>query len=326
MDFQTHEYVQDQYPRGLAVLLIGAPKNGKTTLASIFSPQGAKGVLFLDLDRGTDFLPSVNRVIIDCLAPPTRPKLDANGTPVLNPTGTPKMEVIPNLERGAVYSSGRNIGKPMPVYSWAEITDKDAATKTPRWRGLKEMIAKGGFDTIVLDTVNKLNDWYELYTCVKKSRDTMADQEWGDTYKIARTYVMRDIDPLCDFCKSAGVTLILTGHTKPTSESDGVTQRSIDLPDKLATPLHGKMDAIGECKIIKPKRKNSNEPPQFVVSFRAYDEISVGSRLPQLSGKTIESSFQNIYDAITDPSGIKEITIEEDIKPAVTADSTTQAA
>jgi len=106
-------------PGGITWYFIGQPKSGKTTQASKWSPRGSEGVLVLDTDLGADFVDKANVVTIASLNAPLRTK-KVKGVKVVN-NGTPVPELIPPEERGFYYRTGKNRGKPMPVYSLAEV-------------------------------------------------------------------------------------------------------------------------------------------------------------------------------------------------------------
>ena len=73
---------------------------------------------------------------------------------------------------------------------------------------------------------------------------------------------------------------------------DSKVQLSPDLPRGLAYALTAKADVIGYCTADKDSKG-------YYVSFQAYDERTVGSRLRPLAQKTLPFSYEEIKKEIT---------------------------
>ena len=128
-------------PGGITWYFIGQPKSGKTTQASKWSPKGSDGVLVIDTDLGADFVDGANVLTISSLNPPTRDK-KKDGV-IITKSGKPVIEVIPPEDRGYYYRNGSNKGKPMPVYSLAEVV----SDLLKNWNEYP-------YDTIVIDPID----------------------------------------------------------------------------------------------------------------------------------------------------------------------------
>lgn len=72
---------------------------------------------------------------------------------------------------------------------------------------------------------------------------------------------------------------------------DSKVQLSPDLPRGLAYALTAKADVIGYCTADKDSKG-------YFVSFQAYDERTVGSRLKPLAQKTLPLSYESIKEEI----------------------------
>ena len=82
--------------------------------------------------------------------------------------------------------------------------------------------------------------------------------------------------------------LVLISHAKSTVMTDGKAQLAPELPRGLGYGLAAKADVIGYTTASK-------EDGEYNISFEAYDERVVGSRLRPLAQKVLPLS----YDAIT---------------------------
>ncbi len=264
-------------PRGLTWMFIGAPKTGKTTQASKWSEKGQEGVLVIDTDIGTDFVDGCNRVTVTSLNPPEDIVKDKDGNPVLTTDGAVIMDIVPPEDRGYVYRTGQDIGKPMPVYSLAEVI-----------YDLMENWDDYGVDTIVIDTVDAVNEWIER----EIAPDGMGSKGFGLDWSQARSRNMDIVQKLQEFIRKKGATLILISHSKKSFEVDGKIQLMPDLPSGLAGRMCAKADVIGFVMVSKKLK-------QHTISFMSYDERSVGSRLSPIYGKELKFDYETIKETIT---------------------------
>ena len=262
-------------PSGLTYLIIGQPKTGKTTAASKWSTNGQDGVIVLDTDLGSDFVDGVNAVTVTCLNTPERPVLKDGKQVVANRKA--QSEVIPPEERGFSYRSGDMKGTPMPVYSLIECYNW-LATK---WDELP-------YDTIVIDTINEVNLWIEASVINELGITAMGEGQWGADWGKAKRKNLDIIKKFQDLIKKKGGNLVLISHAKSTVMTDGKAQLAPELPRGLGYGLAAKADVIGYTTASK-------ENGEYNISFEAYDERVVGSRLRPLAQKVLPLS----YDAIT---------------------------
>jgi len=265
-------------PSGLTWFFIGQPKTGKTTACAEWSEKGSEGVLILDTDLGAEFVDKANVVTIASLNAPVRP-VEKDGKQVTI-AGKPQSEVIPPEERGFVYRSGKEKGKPMPVYSLIEAYQ----WISKEWDNLP-------YDTVVIDTLGQVNEWVEETVLHELGISAMGEGQWGADWGKARRKNVDIIKRFQDLIKQKGGNLVLVSHSKTTVVTDGKAQLSPELPRGLGYSLAAKADVIGYSTATK-------DDGSYNVSFEAYDERVVGSRLKPLSQKLLPFSFQAIVSEI----------------------------
>tara|TARA_R100000458_G_C8277825_1_gene253542 strand:+ start:1283 stop:2152 length:870 start_codon:yes stop_codon:yes gene_type:complete len=265
-------------PSGLTYFFIGQPKTGKTTACASWSEKGAEGVLVLDTDLGAEFVDNANVVTITSLNAPSRPVLVDNKQ--VTKGGVPQVEVIPPTERGFVYRSGQDKGKPMPVYSLIEAyqwLDKE-------WDTLP-------YDTVVIDTLGQVNEWVEDIVLHELGITAMGEGQWGADWGKARRKNIDIIKRFQNLIKKKGGNLVLVSHSKTTTVTDGKAQLSPELPRGLGYSLAAKADVIGYSTASK-------DDGGYYISFEAYDERVVGSRLKPLSQKVLKFDYDSIVSEI----------------------------
>ena len=271
-----------QMPGGLTWYFIGSPKTGKTTQASKWHKEGSKKVILIDTDLGADFVDGANIIPVVCLEQPTREMLE-NGKPVFVTEGNKKQQVfepIPPEERGYYYRSGKDKGKPMPVFAFYEVL----SWLRNEWNTLP-------YDAVAIDTIDKVNEWVEASVVKELKIDNIADAEWGAGWNKAKNRVARGVEALQDVLRKAGSDLIMTSHSKPSSVQDGKVQLAPDLPKGLAGLLTGKADVIGYTTASKTDGK-------YYVSFFSYDERAVGSRLEPLRQKRLPFDYNAVVEEL----------------------------
>ena len=265
-------------PAGLTYLIIGQPKTGKTTAVSKWSPKGSEGVIILDTDLGSDFVKDANTVTITSLNAPIRPVMH-EGKQVTE-KGTPKTEVIPPEERGFNYRSGEEKGNPMPVYSMIEAYN----WLSKEWDTLP-------YDTIVIDTIGQVNEWIEFSVINELGITAMGEGQWGADWGKARRKNLDVIKRFQDLMKKKGGNLVLVSHSKTSQLQDGKVQLAPELPRGLGYSLAAKADVIGYTTASK-------EDGKYYISFEAYDERVVGSRLKPLAQKILPFEYSAISNEI----------------------------
>lgn len=266
-------------PGGLTWYLIGQPKTGKTTASSSWSEQGNKGVLLIDTDLGVDFVEGANTVTVNSLNPPERKK-EKNGATIYNDAKQPVFEIVPPLERGFYHRIGDNKGTPMEVYSLQEI-----------YMWLNENWDTLPYDTIVIDTIDEVNEWIQDAVVKELGITAMGEGQWGADWGKARKRNVDIVKRFQNLLKSKGGNLVLISHSKSTQVQDNKVQLSPDLPRGLAYALTAKADVIGYCTADK-------DSGGYYVSFKAYDERTVGSRLKPLAQKTLALNYKTIKEEI----------------------------
>ena len=267
-----------QLPTGLTWYFIGQPKTGKTTQSSKWSPKGAEGCLLIDTDLGSDFVEGANTVPVTSLNTPTRPQMVDNKQ--VTKKGQPVNEVVPNDERGFYHRTGK-VGEPLEVYSMVEI-----------YYWLKNDLKKLPYDTIVIDTIDQVNRWIEQEVCDERDQIAMGEgNTWGADWAQARKKNLDIVKKFQLLCKSLGRNLVIISHAKNTVITDGKSQLGPELPRGLAYALTASADVIGYAMADK-------EDGKFYLSFRAYDERTVGSRLRPLAQKVLEFDYNSVMNEI----------------------------
>ena len=265
-------------PSGLTYLIIGQPKTGKTTAVSRWSSLGHKGVIVIDTDLGSDFVNNANVVTSTSLNAPVRP-VEKDGKQVVE-NGQPKVELVPPDERGFKFRSGDDKGKPMPVYSLIEVYNwlsKD-------WDELP-------YDTVVIDTIGEVNSWIEHAVINELGITAMGEGQWGADWGKARRKNLDVIKRFQDLMKKKGGNLVLVSHSKTSQMQDGKVQLAPELPRGLGYSLAAKADVIGYTTASK-------EDGKYYISFEAYDERVVGSRLKPLAQKILPFEYSAISNEI----------------------------
>ena len=268
----------DDVPGGLTWYFIGQPKTGKTTAASQWSKKGSEGVLLIDTALGADFVDDANVVTVNAVNPPLR-ELKKDGKTITK-NGKTQTEIIPPKERGFKFRSGTKKGEAMPVYSMAEILS---------W--LRNNWAKLPYDTIVIDTIDEVNKWIEASVLEELDIPSMGEGNWGADWGLARRKNLDIVVKFQKFVKQHGGNLVLISHSKATTITDGKAQLSPDLPRGLAYSLTAKADVIG---YTTANRDNG----QFYISFKSYDERTVGSRLRPLAQKDLLFNYSTVSNEI----------------------------
>ena len=280
MEIEVNKVSTDwkKMPMGVTYLLIGQPKTGKTTAASEWSEKGSNGVLIIDTDLGADFTDEANTVTVTTLNPPTRPVL-LKGKQVME-NGFPQVEVIPPDERGFKHRNGKKAGKIAKVYSLIEI-----------YQWLEKEWDNIPYDTIVLDTIGQVNEWIETTVVQELGITAMGEGQWGADWGKARKKNVDIVKRFQTLAKKNGGNFVIISHSKTTTITDGKVQLGPDLPRGLGYSLAAKADVIGYCTANK-------EDGTFQISFEAYDERVVGSRLRPLAQKILPFNYEAIRNEI----------------------------
>jgi hypothetical protein len=190
--------------------------------------------------------------------------------------------MIPPLERGFYHRVGPKRGEPMEVYSLFEVYTwiKD------NWKSL-------GYESLVIDTIDTINEWIQEAVCEELGISAMGQGEWGADWGKARKKNVDIVKRLQTLMKAHGSNLILTSHSKQSQMNDGKVQLSPELPRGLGYALCAKADVIGYSTVVKDELIPK-------VSFQAYDERTVGSRLKPLNGLVLPFTYTDVNKAITE--------------------------
>ena len=114
---------------------------------------------------------------------------------------------------------------------------------------------------------------------------------WGADWAQARKKNLDIVKKFQLLCKSLGRNLVIISHAKNTVITDGKSQLGPELPRGLAYALTASADVIGYAMADK-------EDGKFYLSFRAYDERTVGSRLRPLAQKVLEFDYNSVMNEI----------------------------
>jgi len=235
-------------------------------------------VLILDTDLGSDFVDGANVITIASInAPKRHVKKDDK---IVTEKGQPKIEIIPPEERGFYHRVGPDKGKPMEVYSLVEVL----IWLTKEWKTLP-------YDTVVIDTIDQVNRWIEEIVTKELNISQMGEGNWGADWGMARRKNIEIMVRFQKMLKRNGGNLILISHSKQTTVTDGKTQLMPELPRGLAYGLTAKADVIGYTTANKDDLK-------YYVSFKSYDERTVGSRLKPLCQKELLFDYETIKKEI----------------------------
>ena len=269
--------------QGLTWYIMGSPKTGKTTQMSNWSSKGQDGVVILDTDLGADYVEGANIIPITSLNPPIRQVIHESVpvTEMFNGSTVPKMELVPPAERGFFARTNKN--EPMEVYSLVEaIEDLKINWDSKEYKNI---------DTVVIDTIDKVNLWMEVIIEQKLGVDNIADAGFGAGWATVSSKIDKSIQSLQEFLKRRGGTLVLISHCKPSTMIDGKVQLSPNIPKGLAAKLTRRSDIIGVTGI-------QQGTGAFMISFMGYGERQVGSRLRPLVGKQLPFNYIEIMNEL----------------------------
>lgn len=253
-------------------LVGGQPKTGKTTQCARWADKDTQGVLLIDTDMGASLV-DCNRLPVTSLYPPTRKVKSKDGE---------TREVIDPEDRGYIFKAGENKGKPMPVYSLQEV-----------YSFIQDKVTSGDFpyETVVIDTVDALNELIEKKVMKELGIDGMGQAGYGQDWNAAKEKNMKLLSMFFELTEKHGINVILTCHTKQRSQmEDGTIQESPALPRGFSNVLQGHMTWI--CNV---KRNKEGQP---IADFKSYSEKQVGSRIKALNDISIPFKYNAFKDAI----------------------------
>jgi hypothetical protein len=170
----------------------------------------------------------------------------------------------------------------MEVYSLFEV-----------YTWIKNSWTELGYETIVIDTIDTINEWIQEAVCEEMNISAMGEGDWGSDWGKARKKNVDIVKRLQLLMKQHSSNLILTSHSKQSQMNDGKVQLSPELPRGLGYALCARADVIGYSTVVKDK-------PVPMVSFQAYDERTVGSRLKPLNGLVLPFTYTDVTKTITE--------------------------
>lgn len=186
----------------------------------------------------------------------------------------PKSLLI-DLENGSTYVSGYI----MKAQTHVDLFNIAKALKTE----------EHDFKYVILDTVTALEDIAlpyanELYRATPVGKDydpntSVLKLPMGAGYG----YLREAMQTIIGWFEKVVENVILVGHVKDkmiTQQGTDLNVKALDLSGKISNILSAKSDAI--CYVFRDPESN-----KLMANFGALNDVLCGSRLPQLSGKTI---------------------------------------
>ena len=169
------------------------------------------------------------------------------------------------------------------------------------------------FKTLIIDTIDMVNDWVEVEALeyisrkMKRTYEVMGEAPEGTDWAESRKRMMGFIQA----AKGLRKTVIFLAHSQATSGEKGSMEQkamTIDLPGKLKRRLPARVDNIGYLYGVK---ENHPVTKKLIinryVSFQPYMDLEAGTRNKELAGKVLP---------ITDANGLPSIkAISDCFKP-----------
>lgn len=161
----------------------------------------------------------------------------------------------------------------------------------------KELTKDKDYKFVALDTVTALEDIaLELATRRAKEANPNFSGESKDLYNLpygqGYVYHRNAVKEIIGWFEKTGKNLILVGHVKDKSLSEGSTElnvKTLDLGQKLATSLSAGSDAIAYLY-------RDVETGHLMANFGDMNSVLTGARMPHLAGKTIMLAEKVVKD------------------------------
>ena len=153
------------------------------------------------------------------------------------------------------------------------------------------------FKFVAIDTVTKLED-IALPLAKKLYQDTTMGQNWnGDSVLklpngAGHLYLREAMQKIISWFELPGINLILVGHVKDKSITEGGTEltvKNLDLAGKISTILSAKSDAIAYLY-------RDTETGDLMANFGDMNSVLTGARMPHLAGRTIQLAERKMND------------------------------
>jgi hypothetical protein len=156
---------------------------------------------------------------------------------------------------------------------------------------------KHNFKFVAIDTVTKLEE-VALSLAKKLYMDTPMGKNFdGDNVLklpqgAGHLYLREAMQKIISWFEIPGINLILVGHVKDKSLTEGGTEltvKNLDLAGKISTILSAKSDAIAYLY-------RDTETGDLMANFGDMNSVLTGARMPHLAGKTIQLAERIMND------------------------------
>lgn len=168
--------------------------------------------------------------------------------------------LILDMEGGTRYVEGAYV---------AEIKSLDELREA--YAQLRAMADEGElpYKTIVLDTIDVVNDWIEREVCEEMGITQLGQAPFGADWGAARNRVIELIKAFSQL----PVNVLIVAHSRWAVIGEVTVGHTIDLPGRLARFALAVVDNVLFCTTEKGERK---------IVFRPHEGIEAGSRNPVL--------------------------------------------
>lgn len=298
--FVTNNINENELPKAKTWIFVGLPKRGKTYGASRFNPSmSVEKTIYIDLEhctleypeyRGLNILPVTSYV-----APLAK---DENGNYIENPQSPGSYKKLTPKER-SIFVGGNEV----QTYSIVEVL------------AILKALEKSGqlknFESIVIDTVDQLQAMVEEETINEyneKSRTQVTSigdiGEYGSGWDNARKKIVSVVRELKTLASRNNLELVLSVHSKTTTQLKGKTQRDPALRTGVGLTLFGEAAAIAYIDRVDTNKNDGDDygtvkdGKQYTMSFVSNsEETTGGSRFSKLVNKTFPFSYGSLLDA-----------------------------
>lgn len=159
----------------------------------------------------------------------------------------------------------------------------------------KAVVAEPKIKTVVVDTIDQLNCWYEDEVAQKFNLSNITERKAGvDGFQVWGEHRTK-IETLVGFLKACGKLVILTAHCREAKTDDSgniVTPMGINMPGKSGGYLAAQADIIGYAY-----KKQLGSGTKYFLSFQGGPLGTWGSRVDELNDKVLELPRNSPYSA-----------------------------
>lgn len=149
------------------------------------------------------------------------------------------------------------------------------------------------FDTVVIDSLDKVAEWIEKDICAELGLSTIMDTKKGERFGSQWSMYVDKVLTFIQGWKALGKKLVLLAHTKKAELSDGnvINPKTINLYGQAANRVMAVVENIG---FLYADQQADGTVKRFL-SFRPGVYVEAGSRHPSLTDKVIELPRENSY-------------------------------